>query len=153
MTSDLVDVLVKIAEGIHLNYSFNEVLRSIYKNKDEYNENMIAAAYSWIYEKSLRNIVQSSEIEDKDELNFRVLNENEINLIGSNNIKKIITLKNIGLLTNQDINKILNQLEMIPEVFNRESNFDLLILSLFFDNGGKSIPGSRHVLYSSDTIN
>lgn len=152
MTTDLVDVLVKIAEGIHLNYSFNEILMSIYKNKDEYNENMVAAAYSWIYEKSLQNLSHFSE-KDKQESGFRMLNENEINLIGRNNIKKIITLKNIGLLTNQDINKILNQLELIPEVFNRESNFDLLILSLFFDNGGKSIPGSRHVLYSSDTIN
>lgn len=151
MTSDLVDVLVKIAEGIHLNYSFNEVLKSIYKNKDEYSENMIAAAYSWIYEKSLRNLINVSE--NKSETSFRMLHDNEINLIGRENIKKIITLQNIGLLTNQDINKILNQLEMIPEVFTRESNFDLLILSLFFDSGGKLTPGSRQVLYSSDTIN
>lgn len=145
--TEIVDVLIKIAEGINNNYSFNDLENQIL-NKTEYNRNIVAAAYSWIVEKSLRDILEPVEEFRKG---FRSFNESEISLLGSFNHHRILYLRSVGLLTDSDINKILNQLEFMNKNHD-EINIDLLIISLFFETG-KSDPGSRYILYSSDTIN
>ncbi|HEY6906131.1 MAG TPA: hypothetical protein VI230_01600, partial [Ignavibacteriaceae bacterium] len=65
----------------------------------------------------------------------------------------LLHLNNIGLLTNPDLEIIIEELKLFPrELINTES-INVIIISLFLEVNTLTLPGSRLVLYSSDTIN
>jgi hypothetical protein len=74
-------------------------------------------------------------------------------MLGEDIEKYLMHLYSIGLLKSNDIDKIVEQVQLFPENAKNLDNINLLILSLFFDTAKKSLPGSRYILYSSDTVN
>ena len=48
---------------------------------------------------------------------------------------------------------IIDQIKLFPEESRSIENLNMLILSVFLDLDDISTPGSRYLLYSSDTIN
>lgn len=152
MVSEIVDVIVKVFEGIKNDYSLKDVEKSLL-NKNTYHKNIIAAAYSWIYEKNARDKFDKESINELSESSFRIMSNEERQLFGEEIEKYIMQLYNIGLLKNKDIDKIVEQVQLFPENTKSKDNINLLILSLFFDTDKKSLPGSRYLLYSSDTVN
>jgi uncharacterized protein Smg (DUF494 family) len=152
MVSEIVEVIVKVFEGIKNDYSIKDVEKSLL-NKNNYHKNIISAAYSWIYEKSARDKVETEKINELSENSFRILSNEERLLFGEEIEKYIMQLYNIELLNNKDIDKIVEQVRLFPENAKSKDNINLLILSLFFDTDKKSLPGSRYLLYSSDTVN
>jgi uncharacterized protein Smg (DUF494 family) len=152
MVSEIVDVIVKVFEGIKNDYSVKDVEKSLL-NKSTYHKNIVSAAYSWIYEKSARDKIETEPVNDLSDESFRILSNEERLLFGEEIEKYIMQLYNIGLLNNKDIDKIVEQVQLFPENAKSKDNINLLILSLFFDTDKKSLPGSRYLLYSSDTVN
>ena len=152
MVSEIVDVIVKVFEGIKNDYSIRDVEQSLLSN-NTYHKNIIAAAYSWIYEKNARDKIETDKINVFSEDSFRILSNEERIILGEEIEIYIMQLYNIGLLNNKDIDKIVEQVQLFPENAKSKDNINLLILSLFFDTDKKSLPGSRYLLYSSDTVN
>jgi uncharacterized protein Smg (DUF494 family) len=151
MVSEIVDVIVKVFEGIKKEDSLKNVEKLLLK-RDNHHKNLVSAAYSWIYEKSVRDNLQIDE-NSFTEIGFRILSNEEKFLLGEDVEKYLMCLYNIGLLKNNDIDKIIEQVQLFPENTQDVDNIKLLILSLFFDTDKKSTPGSRYILYSSDTVN
>jgi uncharacterized protein Smg (DUF494 family) len=152
MVSEIVEVIVEVFKGIQNEKSLQDI-ESLFRNGDKYHKNIISAAYSWIHEKSLRDNSPGSEVTPVSEKAFRILSKEEKSLLGEEVEKYLMCLYNIGLLNNNDIDKIVEQALSFPENANNLNNINLLILSLFFDTDKKSLPGSRYILYSSDTVN
>jgi uncharacterized protein Smg (DUF494 family) len=114
---------------------------------------LIAAAYSWIYEKKLRELYLSKALNRQSSKSLRVLSENELYIIGLKNYDYILHFYNIGLVNNSEIEMIIDNIMTFPEEIRTKESINLLILSVILDIDRVSLPGSRYTLYSSDTIN
>ena len=152
MVSEIVDVIVKVFEGIKKENSLKDV-ENLLSKRDNYHKNIVPAAYSWIYDKSVRDNLREKEINIVAESGFRILSNEEKTLFGEDIEKYLMHLYTIGLLKSNDLDKIVEQVQLFPENAKNLDNINLLILSLFFDTDNKSLPGSRYILYSSDTVN
>ncbi|MFO7446512.1 MAG: DUF494 family protein [Ignavibacteriaceae bacterium] len=150
MISEIVNVLEEIVLGMSRTSSLDEVIKIINKGK-KYNKSVVAAAYSWVYEKLVREV--------RNDLTFgissgvRILSEDETLLIGPENYNYLLHFINIGLLNHNDMNLIIEKIKLFPDEQITVDNINLLILSLFLDADSLALPGSRILLNSSDQIN
>jgi uncharacterized protein Smg (DUF494 family) len=152
MSSEIVKVIETIVQAINKNYSFEDVERSLHlKNKKR--RTIIAAAYSWIYEKRLRDLFVAQSLNKQATKGIRILSENEASQIGLQNYNYILHFYNIGLLNINEIEMIIDNLSTFPEEMRTKESVNLLILSVILDIDRVYLPGSRYTLYSSDTIN
>ncbi len=152
MSSEIVKVLENIAQAIDKDYSFEEVEKSLQKG-NKLGRSTLAAAYSWIYEKKLREIYRLKEMKPKTSESLRVFSDEEVSDLGLNNYNYLLHLKNIGLLDNSELELIIDQIKMFPEEERTRDNINIFVLSIFLDLDKTTTPGSRYLLYSSDTIN
>ena len=152
MSSEIVKVLETIVLAINNDYSFEEVERSLHLSHKR-RKTLIAAAYSWIYEKKLRELYITKNLNGYSSKSIRVLSENEASAIGLQNYDYILHFYNIGLLNIDEFEKIIDNIITIPEELRNKESINLLILSVILDIDRVSLPGSRYTLYSSDTIN
>lgn len=149
MTSELINILIKLAEEINSRKSINKVLEKISFN-NKVSKNLVAALYSWIYDKINRD---SGEEQIYSGTGTRILSEDEIEQIGIENYNYILHLLNLGLLDYPDLEKIIEQALVYPEGELDDEQINLLVLSIFLEININLPPGSRFLLYSSDTIN
>lgn len=152
MLTEIVEVLAKITEMTKKNISANEAAETIIR-ESKYNRSVIAAAYSWIHEKDKQSSNSRKTANSGGSKSFRTLSNNEVILIGLKNYNYLLHFYNIGLITNNDFEEIIEELKFFPEESIKIENINLLILSLFLDLDKLTLPGSRLLLYSSDTIN
>lgn len=152
MVTEIINLLADIFENLDKSISLDKAIDEI-SIKKRYNKNILATAFSWIYEKTIRDM---GEIEEHAELltnGRRIFSEDEKLLIGTDNFNHLLHLNNIGLLTNSDLEIIIEELKLFPrELINTES-INVIIISLFLEVNTLTLPGSRLLLYSSDTIN
>ena len=152
MIGEIVKIIAKIMQGINNNYSLEQVERSI-KRESKIDKSAVAAAYSWIYEKIMKDTFYRSEKSMNPSAGIRFLTEEEISEIGLENYNYLLHFYNIGMLNQKELIKLIEQLKLFPESTVKEENINILILSMFLDMDNYSLPGSRNLLYSSDTIN
>src|ERR1039457_5399201 len=134
MVSEIVEVIVKVFEGIKNDNSLQDV-EKLLSNGVSYHKNIISAAYSWIYDKSIRDSLGDKDVNQSAESGFRILSNEEKSLFGEEIEKYLMHLYNIGLLKNNDVDKIVEQVQLFPENAKNLDNINLLILSLFFEIG------------------
>jgi hypothetical protein len=72
MVSEIVEVIVKVFEGIKEENSLLDV-EKLLPTGVIYHKNIIPAAYSWIYDKSVRDNLRNKEINLAAESGFRIL--------------------------------------------------------------------------------
>ena len=149
MTTKFVEVLAIIMEGLGQNYSLEEVNRKLLKVKNV-NKQTISAAFSWIYDKRLN---KSSKKIKSNTKKFRILNEEEKNFLGIDNFNYLTHLINVELLNSSDLDSILDQLFLYPGETITKEEINWIILFSLVDFSEDILPGSRFLLYSSDTIN
>ncbi len=152
MVAEIVEVLAKITEMKKNNISEDEVAETIHK-ETKYNKNVIAAAYSWLHEKQDQNIHLKTVKNNYESKSLRILSNDEKQQIGLKNYNYLLHFYNIGLLTNNDFEEIIEELKFFPEETIEPENINLLILSMFLDLDKLTLPGSRQLLYSTDNIN
>ncbi len=152
MLTKVVEVLAKITEMEMKNISGEEAAETIIREA-EYNSSVIAAAYSWIYEKQRQNSFNGDKKSSAESKSIRAISNNEVMQIGLKNYNYLLHFYNIGLLTNNDLEEIIDELKLFPEESINKGDINLLILSLFLNLDKTTLPGSRLLLYSSDTIN
>lgn len=151
MTAKIVEVLAEILEGLNKDYTIEEVNKSL-KKKNKFDKQTVSAAFSLVYDKVLSDKVSGRKNKNQVPY-FRLLTEEEKEIIGLDNYNYLMYLYNIGLLVAEDFEIIIEQLTMFPKesITKEDINWIILISLVDFDN--EIIPGSRVLLYSSDTIN
>lgn len=152
MISKIVDALVKVREKINEKNIKDEKIENL-KLAKHYNKNIIAAAYSWIYEKNQREKEFENTIPKEQRKGIRIYSKEEINKIGIKNYDYLLHFYNIGLLTHLEFDYILDELKILPIENIDIYQINVLLLSLYLDLEKLTLPGSRLMLHSSDTIN
>lgn len=147
----LVEVITQILEGISNNVPFEDLNKSLMSNK-EYDEQTLSIAFSLIYDKIL-NRKESHKDKIKKERSVRFLTEEEKYILGIENVNYLMHLYNLGLLDSDNLESILEQVIMFPEnrLTRKEINWIILLSIVDFDS--INLPGSRNLLYSSDSVN
>ena len=152
MTAKIVEVLAKILEGLKDNISIEEVTRLLNTNKD-FDEQTVSAALGLVFDKFLTNRLELHKEGNSTSKSFRLLTSEEINIIGSENHEYIQHLVNVGLLEPLDVELLIEQMTMFPEERVSKDDINWIILFSLVDFDSEILPGSRVLLYSSDTIN
>ncbi len=152
MTSKIVDVLAKILEGLSNNSSIEEVSKRLINSK-KYDEKLLSAAFSLVYDKILLRTSIKKIDTQFGQKSTRFLSEDEISFIGVENYNYLLHLMNVGLIDSSNLEAILSQISLFPElrVTRKEINWIILLSLVDFDS--ELLPGSRFLLYSSDTVN
>jgi len=152
MVTEIVNLLADIFENMDKASSLDKAMDEV-KINQRYNKNILATAFSWIYEKKIRDMGEEAEHEELITKGKRIFSEEEKSLVEVQNFNYLLHLNNIGLLTNLDLEIIIEELKLFPrELINTES-INVIIISLFLEVNTLTLPGSRLLLYSSDTIN
>jgi len=152
MVTEIIKLLTDIFENLDETSSLDKAIDEIVIRK-RYNKNVLATAFSWIYEKTIRDMGKAGEQNVLLSKSKRIFSEDEKLLIGTENFNYLLHLNNIGLLTNFDLEIIIEEIKLFPrELINTES-INVIIISLFLEVNTLTLPGSRLLLYSSDTIN
>ncbi len=152
MATEIVKLLTDIFENLDKSISIDKAIYDL-SMKKRYNKNILATAFSWIYEKSIRDmgvITENAELITKGR---RIFSDDEKILIGIDNFNYLLHLHNIGLLTNSDLEIIIEELKLFPRELINTDSINVIIISLFLEVNTLTLPGSRLLLYSSDTIN
>jgi uncharacterized protein Smg (DUF494 family) len=152
MVAEIIEVLAKITEMGKNNIPEEEAAETI-QRESKYNKNTIAAAYSWLHEKNKQKLGYRTLKETNESKSLRILSNDEVRQIGIKNYDYLLHFYNIGLLTNNDFEEIMDELKQFPEESVRTENINVIILAMFLDLDKWSLPGSRYLLYSTDNIN
>ncbi|MBU1098537.1 MAG: hypothetical protein CVV23_15110 [Ignavibacteriae bacterium HGW-Ignavibacteriae-2] len=151
MTAKIVEVLARILDGINKNIPLEEVNKQLLKNK-EFDKQILSAAFSLVYDKVLSGKILKDKVEERPK-KIRLLTDEERDFVGLDNYNYILQLVNIGLIDSLDVEIILEQLMLFPEDTINRDDINWIILISLVDFNSKILPGSRILLYSSDTIN
>ncbi|HEX2868007.1 MAG TPA: DUF494 family protein [Ignavibacteriales bacterium] len=152
MTAKIVEVIAQILDALSKNSSLEEVNKTLSHNKN-FDKQTVSTAFSWIYDKKLTNNYFSNSIKNKEIKSFRFLTEEEKEILGVENYDYITHLINVGLLKLTDLDNILEQITLFPGDKISKEEINWLILFSLVDLNESIPPGSRVLLYSSDTIN
>jgi uncharacterized protein Smg (DUF494 family) len=152
MTAKIVEVLAKILEGLKENTSLEEVTQHLNLEKD-FDEQTVSAALGLVFDKFLTNRLMLTDSDSLNNKSFRVLSNDEISIVGTENYNYIQHLVNVGLLDPLDVELIIEQMTMFPEEKVSKDDINWIILFSLVDFDSEILPGSRVLLYSSDTIN
>ncbi|MCX7876287.1 MAG: DUF494 domain-containing protein [Melioribacteraceae bacterium] len=150
MTSKIVEVLTKILEAINKNKTLEEVGKNLKKSK-EYDEKIINVAFALLYDKIILN--KSSDVLENDSKSFRIFSDEEIEIIGIDNQNYLIHLLNLGLIDRINLEKILYQITLFPELKISKNDINWMIILSLMENNNNLLPGSRFLLNSSDIVN
>ena len=151
MVTKIVEVIALILDNLKKDYTLEEVNKLLDSNK--YDSQTISADFSLLFDKVLSSKVSKSEKNKINKETFRVLSLEEIDLIGLDNYNYILSLVNLGLIESNDIEFILEHAANLEgRVLSKDDINWIVFLSLIDLNAGL-LPGSRVLLYSSDTIN
>ncbi|MFA3781899.1 DUF494 family protein [Melioribacteraceae bacterium 4301-Me] len=152
MTSKIVEVLTKILEGLNNNYSLEEVNKILLKEK-KFDQKTVSVAFSLIFDKVLTKKTFENKAKNKRSEDLRILSEEEREILGLENYNYLLHLINVGLIDSKNVETILEQVMMFPETQITKSEINWIILLSLVDFNSEILPGSRVLLYSSDTIN
>lgn len=152
MTAKIVEVLAKILDGLNKDVSLEDVNKSLTKSK-EFDQQTVSVAFSLVYDKVLSSKLNSKNKRVKKSKNVRLLTEEEQEVLGFENYNYLMHLMNVGLLDSIDFELVLEQITMFPENTITRNDINWIILISIVDFNVDILPGSRVLLYSSDTIN
>lgn len=149
MSEKIYNAIEDILETLSAGVSFEDIEYILKQNK-KYDKKTIAAAFSWLFDKILSDENFENTNSSKS---FRIFSEQELRSIGKENCEYLIRLNRIGIISNAELEQILEQLmaNFEGEVDKRIVNYILLMTMAEIDE--KAFPGSRILLTSSDNIN
>lgn len=151
MENTFVKILTKIVDGISKEHSFEEVDAAL-KRERIYIESAVSAAYSWFFDKLLANKLQALSDPKSIRNGVRILSEDEISLIGVENYNRLLKLVQVGFLNGEDIEMFIENVRFFPIENLHSEDITLILLASLFDIDKSMLPGSRTILYLSDTI-
>jgi uncharacterized protein Smg (DUF494 family) len=151
MTAKIVELIARILDGLNNNISLEEVNNQLTIDK-EYDKQTVSAAFSLVYDKVLTSKVVKDRPRSQIQ-NTRLLTDEEKEVLGIDNYNYLLKLGKIGLVDSADLEIILEQLMLFPNDSITREDINWIILVSLVEFNSKILPGSRILLYSSDTIN
>lgn len=151
MVFKIIEALTRIFEGMNNRVSLNDIHTEL-KKENIFDEQTISAAFSYVYDRVISKGFMEKFLLEKNR-NFRILNDEEKDILGIDNYNYLLKLKNIGLLNSSDFGKVIDQLVSIPRIKFTKEDINFIVLLSLVDFQKDLSPGSRMVLFSSDTIN
>ena len=148
--NSIFSILAKMLDALAEEESL-EVIEKKMRLKKEINKSLLNTAYSWFYEKLNANKIKNDK--KIQSLSIRYLSEEEIDLIGIENNNRILKLYNIGLLTNSDIDLIVNQIHLYPYDQMTKDEMNILVLSSLFFMENLPFPELGNSFQLSEKIN
>lgn len=121
--------------------------------KYKFDKSAVAAVYSWIYDKLMNESYSQYYRNSVENRSFRVFSDEEITQIGLKNYNYLLHFYHKGIISNNDLEIIMEQIKLFGGEEVSFEQLTLLILSLFLELNNFTLPGSRAILYSSDLIN
>jgi uncharacterized protein Smg (DUF494 family) len=152
MTTKIVEALAKILEGLKNNSSYEDLSKSL-TNSKEFDQKTISIAFSLIFDKILSKKNNKVKKNKNKKENTRVFTEEEVYLLGIENADYLMHLINVELIDNTDLEMILDQMSMFPEHLFTKNDINWFILLSLVNFDQEMLPGSRVLLFTSDTIN
>jgi uncharacterized protein Smg (DUF494 family) len=150
MSNEIVEIFTDIIDTLNETATYKDLSKKLKKKS---NRGVAATAYSWIYDKILATKFSENVLKAGDEKNFRFFSPAEINALGSENINYLLKLFNLGFITKKELEQVMEQLKVFPDGEISKEQISWIVLSSFFEINNVTLPGSRLLLYSSDTIN
>lgn len=151
MTEKIVEVLAKILDGLNKNISIEEVSTLLSRDKT-FDKRTVSAAFSLVYDKVLSHKIKKNNTRS-DNKNFRLLTEQEKEILGNDNSTYLMYLYNVGLLDTADLEMVLEQIMMFPEDSVNKNDINWLVYIALIEFSTEIMPGSRILLNSDDNIN
>ena len=152
MAVKIVEALAKILEDININNIPVDEINNRLNSSKEFDKQTVGVAFSLIYDKLLVTRF-FEDMNTRDSESFRILSDEEITLLGVENYNYLLHLTNIGLISSVEIDYLLNELLMYPIENITKDDINWLVFVVIVDFDSEIMPGSRILLYSSDTIN
>jgi uncharacterized protein Smg (DUF494 family) len=150
MRNDIVEIFTDIIDTMDEKADYKYLRKKLNKKS---NRGVAATAYSWIFDKILATRFSGEIADIEKEKNFRSFSPAELNYIGSENANFLLKLFHLGFITKKELEIVIDQLKVFPEGELLKEHISWLVLSSFFELNNVTLPGSRLLLYSSDTIN
>ena len=150
MRNDIVEIFTDIIDTLNEKSDFKYLQKRLNK---KVNRGAAATAYSWIFDKILASTITDEALDTKKRKNFRSFSPAEIHSLGNENINFLMKLYHLGFIDKKELEVVLDQLKVIPEGEVLKEHISWIVLSSFFELNNATLPGSRLLLYSSDTIN
>lgn len=151
MRTKIVEALAEILKEVKENNSIEEVSKAL-RDSNKFDEQTLSAAFNLVYEKLFNKQLLEGRVIDRTK-NFRILSDEELDVIGIDNYNYLLKLQNIGVLEELDFEKIIEQLANLPQGRISEDDINFIVLFSLVDLHNDIQPGSRIILISSDTIN
>ncbi len=151
MQEKIVEIIVYIIKEMRANKELGEI------NLNElaeygYTETEISTALSWVIDKiSIGESVFRAEDTDA-RFSHRIFHEAEKMVIDSESQGYMLLLREIGLLTDLDMELIIERVMLSGFQKADLRNIKTIIATVMFDRDGGNTPGSRFMLTSHDTI-
>jgi uncharacterized protein Smg (DUF494 family) len=150
MNSNIVELFTDIVDTLNEKSSYKDLNKKL---NNKLFRGAAATAYSWIFDKILATRFSDNAFKLGSEKNFRYFSPNEMNSLGSENINYLLKLYNLGFITKKELELVLEQIKLFPDGEIAKEHISWLVLSSFFEINNVTLPGSRLLLFSSDTIN
>ncbi|HSP88572.1 MAG TPA: DUF494 family protein [Ignavibacteriaceae bacterium] len=151
MMTEIAKVLEEVIHNLNTEPA-EKTFRRLSK-KFKFEKSAVAAVYSWIYDKLMNESFGHYYNNSENFGSFRVLSSEEITQIGLENYNYLLHFYNKGIISNSDLELIMEQIKLFGGDEVSFEQLTLLILSLFLELNNFTLPGSRAILYSSDLIN
>lgn len=152
MKPKIVDILTKILEGLGQGYSFEELNQYLIKKK-KYDQQTLSIAFSLLYDKISFDELRANENDNKQKKSMRFLTEEEKEILGEDNYNYLLHLYNVGLINSEILEEILEQISIYPENRITRNEINWLVLLSLVEYDVEVPPGSRILLYTSDSVN
>ncbi len=150
MTAKVVEAVAIILEGLNKKVPLEELNNKLKARKD-FDQQTVSAAFGIVYDKVLSKEVSPVETEKKNDV--RIFSDEEKEVLGFENCNYLLHLKNVGLLDDDQLETILEQIMMFPLETITKEDINWIVLISIVEPDANFLPGSRVLLYSSDTIN
>ncbi len=151
MVTKIVEVITLILDNLKKDYSLEEVNKLLI-NK-EYDKQTISAAFSLLFDKVLTTKINNNNNKYLKKQSFRILSNEELDLIGKDIYNYILNLFNLSLISNEDIEFILDHASSLHDRALTREDINWIVFISLIDLNAELLPGSRVLLFSSDTIN
>ncbi len=150
MRNNIVEIFTDIIDTLDEKSDYKYLRKKLNKKA---NRGAAATAYSWIFDKIIATRFSDEYRAANNQKNFRFFSPAEMNSIGNENVNFLLKLYNMGFVTKDELEQVIDQLKIIPDGEVLKEHISWIVLSSFFELNNVTLPGSRLLLYSSDTIN
>jgi Smg protein len=151
MHEKIVEILVYLISELRKNPSIGDIDLTVLSQKG-YSSSEISTAFNWLYEKISKGDATITDTAPSSPHSHRVLHEAERSVISSEAYGYLIQLRELGLITELDIEVIIDRIMMSGYLSVNIEEIKFMVVALLMENDDSLSYGSRKMLNGNDTV-